>query len=56
MITKEEFERYEKVRRSGVTNMFNVNKVCLISKLPRFKIIEVMENYEQLNKEYGGTK
>lgn len=53
MITKQEFERYLKVQKSGKTNMFNVNYVCLLSKLPRFKVMEIMENYEQLNKEYG---
>jgi len=47
-ITKEEFEAYEKVRASGVTNMFAVNVVCELSGLDREKVMEIMKTYQKL--------
>ncbi len=51
-ITREEFESYEAVRSSGVTNMFMVNVVSELSGLNRSKIISIMENYGELMKKY----
>jgi len=51
-ISKQEFMAYEKCRESGLTNMFNVANVEIITGLNRNKIIAIMENYEQLNEEY----
>jgi len=55
-ITKEEFASYEKVRVSGVTNMFAVNMVSEISGLSREKILAIMKGYEKLMKKYPGVR
>lgn len=47
-ITKEEFESYEDVRSSGVTNMFMVTNVSNLSGLTKEKIMEIMKSYEEL--------
>ena len=52
-ITQEEFESYEDVRESGVTNMFNVSVVSDYSGLSKEKIIDIMSNYETLCIKYG---
>ena len=52
-ITQDEFDAYEDVRESGVTNMFNVSVVSDYSGLSREKIIDIMTNYEILNNKYG---
>ena len=52
-ITQEEFDAYEEVRQSGVTNMFNVSVVSDYSGLSREKIITIMSNYEILYNKYG---
>ena len=52
-ITQDEFEAYVDVQMSGVTNMFNVSVVSDYSGLSKEKIIEIMSNYEILNKKYG---
>ena len=52
-ITQDEFDAYEDVRQSGVTNMFDVSTVSDYSGLSREKIIEIMSNYEMLSIKYG---
>lgn len=52
-ITKEEFEAYERVRQSGVTNMFHLTLVSELSGLSRDKCIGIMKDYENLMKRYG---
>jgi endonuclease III len=56
MTTKEEFEAYEKVRKSGKTNMFDVNYVCRLSGLSREKVFEIMKTYEKLMEQYPGVR
>ena len=51
-ITKEEFEKYEKARMSGVTNMFDIHNVEILSGLMRDKIFEIMKNYNVLSAQY----
>ena len=51
-ITKKEFESYVNCQMSGVTNMFDVKNVKLITGLPKDKIITIMENYSQLEEKY----
>ena len=51
-ITKEDFEAYVRVQRSGVTNMFAVNLVSELSGLARDKILYIMENYRKLSKKF----
>ena len=52
-ITQDEFDAYEDVRESGVTNMFNVSVVSDYSGLSREKIITIMSNYQTLCIKYG---
>ena len=52
-ITQDEFDAYEDVRESGVTNMFNVSVVSDYSGLSRDKIITIMSNYDILHDKYG---
>lgn len=55
-ITKDEFERYEEVRASGVTNMFDVPVVEALSGLDRDTIIAIMKQYGELDKQYPDVK
>tara|TARA_R100000406_G_scaffold1138_1_gene1157 strand:- start:217 stop:390 length:174 start_codon:yes stop_codon:yes gene_type:complete len=52
-ITQEEFEAYEDVRESGVTNMFNTSVVSDYSGLSKDKIVSIMQNYSALRDRYG---
>ncbi len=51
-ITEEEFKSYEKIRVSGVTNMMMITNVSELSGLDREKVIAIIENYDELSKEY----
>lgn len=55
-ISKEDFEDYEGVRSSGLTNMFDVRMVEKLSGLPRQKIMVIMKNYGKLEKEFPGVR
>ena len=52
-ITQEDFDAYEDVRQSGVTNMFNVSVVSDYSGLSRDKIITIISHYGTLAEKYG---
>ena len=52
-ITQEDFDAYEDVRQSGVTNMFNTAVVSDYSGLGRDKIVSIMQNYSALRDRYG---
>jgi len=47
-ITKEQFQAYEDVRESGITNMFDSRVVSKYSGLNREQIVEIMKRYEDL--------
>ena len=51
-ITKTRFLAYERVRRSGVTNMFDARRVQQRSGLSRPEIVEIMTNYDRLEQRY----
>ena len=53
MITKEDFNNYLRVQKSGVTNMFNVRVVSELSGLDKEIILEIMRNYSKLEKKYA---
>ena len=53
-ISKEDYEAYESVRQSGVTNMFDVRTVMQLSGLDRQKIMAIMKNYTEARKVYEG--
>jgi len=50
MITKEQFKKYEKIRLSGITNMFDITFVSELTGLNKKQILEIMQNYEELKK------
>ena len=52
-VSEKEFRAYQRVQLSGVTNMFDVNKVCILSGLTREQCIYIMENYTVLLTKYG---
>ena len=51
-ITKEQFESYEDVRVSGVTNMWAVDLVCEISGLTEEQAMKIMKTYGELAKKF----
>ena len=46
-ITNEQFDRYEAVRQSGVTNMFDTRTVSMLSGLTKDEILDIMKNYSE---------
>jgi hypothetical protein len=53
LITKEKFEAYVGVQESGVTNMFDVRTVSMLSGLDREEIMAIMKNYSNLKEKYN---
>jgi len=51
-ITKEQFQRYEEVRVSGVTNMFRRTVVQDLTNLSMDEISFIMDNYGALKAKY----
>ena len=51
-ITKKQFNRYEGVRLSGATNMFDVRNVTALSGLTKEQIMTIMTNYGTLKDKY----
>ena len=51
-ITKEQFEAYVSVQRSGVTNMFDVRTVTSLSGLGKTQVMDIMTNYSELEDKY----
>ena len=49
MITEEKFNAYISIRNSGVTNMFDVNKVIKLSDglLTREDCLDIMKNFQE---------
>ena len=50
-INQEQFEAYERVRTSGVTNMWAVSVVSDLSGLEKDTIMQIMKNYSDLKEE-----
>jgi len=55
-ITEDDFQQYEDVRQSGVTNMFMVTTVIQLSGLTKQQILCIMENYSELCKKYPDVR
>ena len=55
-ITKKQFESYEAVRVSGVTNMFDVRNVQMCSGLDKETIIAIMQQYKTLMEKYPDVR
>lgn len=52
MSDKEKYVAYENVRRSGITNMFNISFVSELSGLSKEDVIYVMNHYSELREQY----
>ena len=52
-ISKEQFESYVRVQKSGVTNMFDVKNVTALTGLNKKQIMEIMSNYNEIEKFYN---
>ena len=52
IITEEKFRAYEAVRKSGITNMFDLRVVCDLSGLSRVEALAIMKNYRTLIEQY----
>ena len=53
-MTKNKFNQYESIRRSGITNMFDVGRVIALSKdLTREEVIDIMNNYDSYEKKFS---
>lgn len=55
-ITKEEFEAYCRVQKSGVTNMMNVRLVSDLSGLDKDQVWHIIKNYGELMNEHKGEE
>ena len=51
-ITEEKYRAYEAVRRSGLTNMFDVRMVCELSDLAHDEVLDIMKNYSGYKEEF----
>jgi len=51
-ITEEKFRAYEAVRKSGITNIFDLRVVCDLSGLSRVEALAIMKNYHALTEQY----
>ena len=52
-ITKDQFEAYVRVQKSGVTNMFDIRNVTALTGLDKNQCIAIMEQYGELDKKYN---
>jgi hypothetical protein len=61
-MTKAKFLAFEKVRKSGLTNMYDINQVKFISASKYGQILankdcfDIMLNYDKYKIKYGGKK
>jgi hypothetical protein len=51
-VTKEQFLKFEEVRQSGVTNMWDLPVVCHLTGLGREVVLAIMHNYSDLKDKY----
>jgi len=55
-ITPDQFEKYEKVRESGITNMFDINMVKELSGLSEETILCIMVNADYIYRKYKPSR
>jgi hypothetical protein len=60
-MTKSKFIAFEKVRKSGLTNMYDINQVRLIAikygqMLSNKDCFDITLNYDKYKQKYGGKK
>ena len=47
-----DYIKYEDVRKSGVTNMFDVRNVTALTGLSKEQIMYIMKNFSELEEKY----
>jgi hypothetical protein len=52
-ISKDDFASYNDVRKSGVTNMFDLKNVMAFTGLPKHVIVTIMSNYDYYTKKFN---
>lgn len=52
-VTKEQFERYKQVQKSGVCNMWS-SDVQTLACISREVHMEIIRDYDKLAEQYGG--
>ena len=52
MITREQFEKFENVRKFGITNMFNHKVIMEYTDLNKSQCEEIVRDYKKLNDKY----
>ncbi len=55
-ITEEKFRAYESLRKSGITNTFDLRAVCDHSGLSRVEALAIMKNYHVLTEQYPNVR
>jgi len=55
-ITKEQFEKYEEIRKNGSTNMYDISRVVQLSGLDREIIQEINKYYGKLLFKYPSVR
>ena len=56
MLIKNKFEAYEVVRKSGITNMFDVKAVMAYSGLEKEECLDIMKNYGKYMEKYPDVR
>jgi len=61
MITKDKFDAYEWVRRSGDTNMWDIRTVISLAEdygveLTKLEVLEIMKRYDELSIKFQNEK
>ena len=51
-VTEEQLEKYERIRRSGVTNMFDTKQVSFYSGLEKPVILAIWNHYGELHDKF----
>ena len=52
-ITQQQFKMYLNVQMSGVTNMFDIKTVSMLTGLDKNQILDIMQNYSSLKTKYN---
>lgn len=52
-ITKEQFEKYENIRVSGITNMWNIDLIRKYTDLTETQIFYIMKHFSSLKEKLG---
>ena len=61
-MTKAKFIAFEKVRKSGLANMYDINEIIFISlakfkqKLTKKDCFDIIVNYDKYKQKHGGKK